>query len=134
MATTENLTISRIGNAETVILHFGYWPSFHDATLERISLSVCSSKSTVTFLIETAEFINELHEQGQYKQFRPCSIELQFKNVKDTFLTFDHTPVLFEVEFEQADNAINCSFSSSAGSHSIVAEQITVLSLTPTKQ
>ncbi|GAB3723159.1 hypothetical protein GCM10027594_04050 [Hymenobacter agri] len=134
MSVTENSTVNRIVNSELVVQHFGYWPNFHDAILERMNFEILSFKSTVTFLIETAEFVNELNEQGQYKQFKPCNIELQFQNVKDTFLTFDHVPVLFGVDFEEVDDAIGCSFSSSAGSHTIVAEQVTVLSLTPTKQ
>ncbi|MCI1186366.1 immunity 50 family protein [Hymenobacter sp. DH14] len=134
MSTTENNVINRIVNSELVVQHFGYWPSFHDATLERTNFEILSFKSTITFLIETAEFTNELNEQGQYKQFKPCSIELQFQNVKDTFLTFDHVPVLFRVDFEEIGEAIACYFSSSAGSHTIMAEQVTVLNLTSTKQ
>ena len=132
MTTTENLALNRIINFELVVQHFGYWPSFHDATLERMSFEIHSSQSRVTFLITTAEFTNELNEQGKYKEFRPCTIELQFDSVRDTSLVFDHVPVLFNVAFEEAGEAIDCSFASSAGSYTIVSEQITVLSLTPT--
>ncbi|NVO32726.1 Imm50 family immunity protein [Hymenobacter lapidiphilus] len=134
MSATGNIAINRIVNSDFVVQHFGYWPTFHDATLERMNFGIRSFESTITFLIETAEFTNELDEQEQYKQFKPCIIELEFQNVKDTFLTFDHVPVLFAVDFEEIGDAIYYSFSSSAGSHTIVAEQVTVLSLTPTKQ
>ena len=134
MSATENTAINRIVNSELVVQHFGYWPTFHDATLERMNFEIRTFKSTITFIIETAEFTNELDEQGQYKQFKPCIIEIKFQNMKDTFLAFDHVPVLFGVDFEEIADAIDCSFSSSAGSYTIVAEQITVLSLTPTKQ
>jgi hypothetical protein len=132
MAAIENSAVNRIINSELVVQHFGYWLSFHDATFERMSFEIHSSQNRITFLIATAEFINELNEQGNYKEFRPCSIELQFDSVRDTSLVFDHVPVLFDVAFEEVGNAIDCSFSSSAGSYTIVSEQITVLSLTPT--
>ncbi|QJX46533.1 hypothetical protein HMJ29_06110 [Hymenobacter taeanensis] len=134
MSAIENPVINRIINSELVVQYFGYWPNFHDATLERMNFEIHSFESTITFLIETAEFVNELDEKGHYKQFKPCSIELQFQNVKDTFLTFDHVPVLFSVDFEEVGDAIGCSFSSSAGSHTIVAKQVTVFGLTSTKQ
>jgi hypothetical protein len=132
MAAIENSAVNRITNSELVVQHFGYWPIFHDAILERMSFEIHSLQNRVTFLITTAEFTNELNKQGKYKEFRPCSIELQFDSVRDTSLVFDHVPVLFEVAFEEAGDAIDCSFSSSAGSHTIISEQITVLSLTPT--
>jgi hypothetical protein len=132
MAVTENSAVNRIINSELVTQHFGYWPSFHDATLERMIFEIHSSQNRVTLLITTSEFTNELNEQGKYKEFRPCSIELQFNSVRDTSLVFDHVPVLFDVVFEEIDDVLDCSFSSSAGSHTIVSEQITVLSLTPT--
>jgi hypothetical protein len=132
MAAIENSAVNRITNSELVVQHFGYWPSFHDATLERMNFEIHSSQNRVTLLITTAEFTNELNEQGKYKEFRPCSIELQFNSVRDTSLVFDHVPVLFDVVFEEIDDVLDCSFSSSAGSHTIVSEQITVLSLTPT--
>jgi hypothetical protein len=134
MAATENSAVNRIIDSELVVQHFGYWPSFHDATLERISFKIQSSQNRINFLIATAEFTNELDEQGRYKEFRPCHIELQFDSVRDASLIFDHVPVLFEVAFEEASDAINCSFSSSAGSYTIISEQITVLGLTPTVQ
>ena len=134
MAESEKLGINRIINSELVIQYFGYWPSFHDATLEGINFQVHSYKSRVTLLIATAEFTKELDEQRHYKEFKPCSIELQFDNVRDTALVFDHVPVLFGVVFEEIGDVIDCSFSSSAGTHTIIAEQVTVLSLTPMMQ
>ena len=134
MEANEKLGFNRIINSELVVQHFGYWPSFHDATLERMNVEVHSYKSRVTFSIATAEFISELDEQRYYKGSKPCTIELQYDSVKDTALVFDHVPVIFDVTFEEVGNAIECSFSSSSGSHTIVAEQVTVLSLTPTTQ
>ncbi|GGF00823.1 Imm50 family immunity protein [Hymenobacter cavernae] len=132
MEANEKLGINRIINSELVVQHFGYWPRFHDATLERITFEVHSHKTSVTFSIATAEFTHEVDEQGHYKLFKPCTIELQFDNVRNTALVFDHVLVFFDVVFEERDDAIDCSFSSSAGSHTIVAEQVTVLSLIPT--
>ena len=117
-----------------MIQHFGYWPKFHDATLAKMSIDVHASQSVIKFLIETAEFTNEINERGQYSFFKPCSIELEFHNVKSTTLGFDHVPVLFGVVFEKNSCELVCYFDSSAGSYSIAAEKIAVSSLIPTKQ
>ncbi|MGI4761297.1 MAG: Imm50 family immunity protein [Janthinobacterium lividum] len=134
MNTSENSAVSQIINSELVIQHFGYWPKFHDTTLAKMSIEVKASQSVIKFLIETAEFTNELNERGQYKDFKPCFIELEFHNVKSTALDFDHVPVLFDVVFEKDTNGLVCYFDSSAGSYSIAAEKIAVVSIIPTAQ
>jgi len=134
MTPGESLAISQITNSELVIQHFGYWPKFHDATLVKMSIEVHASQSVIKFLIETAEFTNEINERGQYSAFKPCSIELGFHNIKSTTLGFDHVPVLFDVVFEKSSGDLVCYFDSSAGSYSIAAEKIAVLSLIPTKR
>jgi hypothetical protein len=65
MSELENPAVSRIINHEVVIQRFGYWPSFHDAEVLKVTFEAHPGyRATVTFLMETHEFINELNTRG----------------------------------------------------------------------
>ncbi|UYZ58317.1 immunity 50 family protein [Hymenobacter latericus] len=135
MAEIEDLdpAIRRIVNSELVLQHFGYWPSFHDAGIGKVTFEVHpSSGAAVTFVIEACETTDEVTEQGHYKQIKHCDIELQFLGIQETVLGFDHQPIIFGLDFEERGNLIECGFASSADTRIIVAEKVSVLSLTPT--
>lgn len=134
MSESENPAVSRIVNHEVVIQRFGYWPSFHDAEVLKVTFEAHPGyRATVTFLIETQEFINELDTRGYYKQFNNCQIELNFTGIHEmNFEDFSHQNVIFDLEFKEDGEFIECSFSSSVGLvASIKAEEAFVLSLVP---
>jgi hypothetical protein len=128
---TENPAISRIVNAGVVLQHFGYWPSFHDAVISKVTFEVQSS-SSITFLITTCETTDEVEEQGYYKQAKHCDIELQFLCIQETVFSLDHQPIIFILSFQERGHFMVCSIASSTESAVIVAEKIVVKSLTPT--
>lgn len=137
MSELENPAVSRIVNHEVVIQRFGYWTSFHDAEVLKVTFEAHPGyRATVTFLIETHEFINELNARGQYKQVNNCLIELQFTGIKEmNFEGFDHQNVIFDLVFKESSENIECTFDSSIGLvASIVAEEALVLSLVPVKE
>ncbi|WP_159451979.1 Imm50 family immunity protein [Hymenobacter roseosalivarius] len=133
MAETENPAISRIVNSEIVLQHFGYWPSFHDAVISKVTFEVHSPfLASVAFLIATCETTDEVEEQGYYKQTKHCDIELQFLGIQEMVFGLDHQPIIFNLSFEERDSSIKCSMSSSAEEFAIVTEKVVVKSLTPT--
>ena len=109
MIDTKDPAIDRIANSEIVLQHFGYWPSFHDAVLDRVTFEVHSpSQASVTFVIAAFETINEIEEQGYHKQIKHCDIELQFVAIQKMILGFDHKPVIFNWTFEEYNGFIMC--------------------------
>lgn len=134
MPEQENPAISRITNHELVIQRFGYWPSFHDAEVLKVTFEANPGyRATVTFLLETHEFINELDSRGYYKQVNNCRIELNFTGIHEMhFEDFSHQNIIFGLELKEAGEFIECAFDSSVGLvASIVAEESIVLSLVP---
>ncbi|MBB6060970.1 hypothetical protein HNQ93_003846 [Hymenobacter luteus] len=127
--------IRRIVNSELVLHHFGYWPSFHDATISRMTFKVHPSRgASITVVIAACETTDEVEAQGYYKQIKHCDIELQFIGIHEMVFDFDHQPVIFGLDFKVSGptSGIKCGFASSAGSEVIVAEEVLVLRLTPT--
>ena len=134
MPEQENPAISRITNHEAVIQCFGYWPSFHDAEVLKVTFEANSGYgASVTFLLETHEFVNELDSRGYYKQVNNCRIELNFTGINEMhFEDFSHQNIIFGLEFKEAGECIECAFDSSVGLvASILAEEAIVLSLAP---
>jgi hypothetical protein len=137
MSELENPAVSRIINHEVVIQRFGYWPSFHDAEVLKVTFEAHPGyRATVTFLMETHEFINKLNTRGQYKQVNNCLIELQFTGIKEMhFDGFDHQNVVFDLTLKESKGNIECTFDSSIGLvASVVAEEALVLKLIPTEE
>lgn len=137
MAENENLAISRITNFDVIRQHFGYWPSFHDAEITRVTFEANPGyHASVTFLIVAFETTNSVDEKGYYKLAKHCTIELQFVGIREMeFDYFSHQNVIHDLIFENVGNAIQCTFNSSVGLDAfIVAEEVSVLKLIQTNQ
>ncbi|WP_345222982.1 Imm50 family immunity protein [Hymenobacter koreensis] len=135
MAEVENHAISRILNGEIVRQHFGYWPKFHDAEITKVTFEANPGFwPSVTFVLTASEMTKEVDERGYYKQAKQCDVELQFTGVKEIdFDGFGHQNVIFELVLEEEGINIKGSFNPSVGLDAIiVAEKVSVLSLTPT--
>lgn len=134
MSEQENPAVSRIVNHELVLQRFGYWPSFPDAEVLKVTFEAHPGyRATVTFLIETHEFVNELDIRGYYKQLNNCQIELNFTGIQEmNFEDFSHQNVISDLEFTETGEFIECTFGASIGLFaSIKAEEVFVLSLVP---
>ncbi|WP_088844651.1 Imm50 family immunity protein [Hymenobacter gelipurpurascens] len=77
--------------------------------------------------------VNELDEQGYYKQTKHCVIEIQFIGITEIeFDSFGYQNVIFDLAFEENGSNIECRLDSSNGLEAtIVAEEVLVMSLTP---
>ncbi|SNS01374.1 Imm50 family immunity protein [Hymenobacter mucosus] len=135
MSKTESPAVSQIVNAEIVREYFGYWPDFHDAEITKVTFQAHPGyRASVTFVIAAFEMTREVDERGHYILTKHCAIEIQFTGIQElTFDYFSHQNVIFELIFEEAGSNVECRFVSSVGlDASIVAEEVLVLSLTPT--
>lgn len=135
MDENEDPIISQIINSEIVIQHFGYWPDFHDAEITKATFETHSTgRYSVTFVIAAFEMTSEVDENGHYKLIKHCNVELQLIGIQEMkFNGFDHQNVIFDLAFEESGSAIRCSLDSSNGLETyIVAEEVFILSLTPT--
>lgn len=137
MTEIENSTVSRIINSEIVREYFGYWPDFHDAEITKVTFEANSGYwPSVTFLIAAFGMTKGTDESGHFKLTKHCNIELQFAGVHEIeFDGFSHQNVIFDLVFEENSSNVECSFDSSTGLRAtVVAEKVSVLSLTPTKR
>ncbi|UOQ74161.1 Imm50 family immunity protein [Hymenobacter cellulosilyticus] len=137
MARVENPAVSRIIGHEIIRAHFGYWPTFHDAEITKAAFEANPGHwPSVRFTIAAFEMTAEVDAKGYYQQAKHCTIELLFEGVREIeFEGFSHQNVILSLEFEQNESQIHCTLDSSAGLDAfIVAQQVSVLSLTPTKR
>lgn len=137
MAETENSIVSRILNFEIIREYFGYWPAFHDAEIIKVTFeSHPGYWPSVTFLVAAFGMTKETDESGHFELVKHCHVELQFTGVhKIEFDGFSHQNIIFDLVFEENGSNIECSFDSSTGLEAtVVAEKVSVLSLTSTKR
>ncbi len=129
---SESPAISRITNAELVVQHFGYWPSFHDAEIKRVTFDANPGYyPAVTFLIAAFEMTKLTDERGYFRQAKQCEIELRFSGIKEIdFDGFGHQNVILKIEFDEQNDDLTCTIDSSVGLDVfIVAQAAEVVSL-----
>lgn len=69
---------------ESVIEIFGEWPSFHDAEIRHVCLTVTGQKEAdpvVELVIHGWKMTNEVEESGYYKLLNPSLIHFEFEGV-----------------------------------------------------
>jgi hypothetical protein len=124
----------RVGNAETLWAHFGYWPKFHDAEIVRCAFETkpewCYS---IQVWIEAFEMLSETDDKGFYKLAKECLIQLEFLDVSESdFQWFSHQNVIATMSIQEKGEFLECIIDSSVGMQAeIVAREINVISLTP---
>ena len=131
MADNINPAVAHIINAEIIYRHFGCWPNFHDASIDKVTFeSHPGYRATVTFALTAFEMARETDESGFYKLTKQCQIEFMFTGIKEMeFDFFSHQNVVFDLVFEEHEGAIQCVFNASVGLDAVVvAEEVAVLS------
>ncbi|TGE09324.1 Imm50 family immunity protein [Hymenobacter fodinae] len=137
MAKPENPALARIGNAELIRQHFGYWPSFHDAEITKVIFEANPGywpSATFSLNISTKK-THTLADAGSETN-TSCTLELLFTDIQELeFADFSHQNVLYDLVIEESASNIKCTFDSSAGLDAvIVAREVRVLSLTSLAQ
>jgi hypothetical protein len=127
-----NSAVAHIINADVIYRHFGYWPNFHDASIDKVTFeSHPGYRATITFALTAFEMAREVDENDFYKLTKQCQIEFMFTGIKEMeFDFFNHQNVVFDLVFEEHEGAIQCVFNASVGLDAVVvAEEVAVLSL-----
>ncbi|UOQ54900.1 Imm50 family immunity protein [Hymenobacter cellulosivorans] len=137
MPVAENPATNRISNHEIVREYFGYWPSFHDAEITKAAFEANPGYwPSATFTIAAFELTAEVDPKGHYQQTKQCTIELLFTGIREMELEgFSHQNVILSLEIEESGSHIQCTINPSVGLDAfLIAEKVSVLSLTPTKR
>lgn len=120
------MSTSSIENQALVIERFGYWPSFHDAEIERI----CLARGQRGYWPIISLWINVRGPAEDGKNGQLWQVELSFEEVIDNELEgFNHQNVIFDLTFQQ-EEFITATIDTSYGmSGSITARRVIVKSL-----
>ena len=123
-----------IENAQVVIDHFGYWPSFEDSEVIFIKLERTLDKSSASILLRLYSF--EMTDEvlnDDYEITKHCFIDFEFSEVTNTeFDGFNHQNSVVALEFGKQDDNQFCHIVSAHGVDGYLeAKQIRVVRLEP---
>jgi hypothetical protein len=122
----------RIINSEVVIDHFGYWPTFHDATINRVIFHTLPTyKYSIAIFITAFEITNHVNQEGYYQLDKECAIEIEFSGIQEVvYEDFNFQNVAFEILFTQEQGLIRCEISPSTGLYAMIkAEEVAIMNL-----
>ena len=97
-----------IENSKKITDIFGYWPSFHDAEIHEVNLSVAdrepwvagSASPVVDMRIHVFEMTKDLTPEGYFVLTKHTMTRLRFRNVEGLqFSTFSFQNCILELEF-----------------------------------
>ncbi len=93
-----------ISNYQTLLDHFGYWPSFHDANVIFYA-GPTADRPTVDLVLHTWEMTSEVDAKGYYVLRKHALVTFRFAGVHDASLErFDSGNILFGMEITRAGN------------------------------
>jgi hypothetical protein len=123
-----------IGNANLVIDHFGYWPSFHNAEV----ISICykrnfqESNPIVEIRIYAFEMTDKLKGR-HYELIKHCIIEFELIGVYANSMDgFNHQNALSGIDFDREGEWLICELHSAYGVDAeFSCKRILVKGLTP---
>jgi len=121
-----------IENAQVIIDHFGYWPSFEDSEVISIKLERTLDKSSASVHLRLYSF--EMSDEvlnDDYLISKHCFIDFEFAEVANTeFDGFNHQNSVVALEFGKQDENSFCHIVSAHGVDGYLeAKQIRVISL-----
>ena len=123
-----------IENANIIIDHFGYWPTFHDSEVISIKLERTLDKehSSVQLRLYSFEMTSELIN-GYYKLIKHCFIDFEFLELNKVELDgFNHQNAVLALEFGREEKNKFCNIINAYGVDGYVeANQIRIKNLEP---
>jgi hypothetical protein len=94
-----------LGNYQTLIDHFGYWPSFHDAKVKAYTAPTVD-RATLDLTLHTWEMTSELDARGYYVLRKHVLVGFRFAGVHDASLErFGSGNILFGMNITRVDDA-----------------------------
>jgi len=89
-------------NYQTLIQHFGYWPSFHDANVLAYTGPIAERQS-VDITLHTWEMTSEVDAKGYYVLQKHVLVTFHFDGVHNASLEqFQSGNILFEMNISRA--------------------------------
>jgi hypothetical protein len=77
-------TLRKISGFDAVVEQFGRWPNFHDAVLERLSLSL---PGETRLALRTWNMSSEVDERGYFRTTNRAVVEITLTDVLEVELT-----------------------------------------------
>ena len=123
-----------IVNAQLVIDHFGYWPTFEDSEIISIKLERTLDKTSASILLRLYSF--EMTDEvlsDDYEATKHCFIDFEFSEVTNTeFDGFNHQNSVVALEFGKQDDNQFCHIVSAHGVDGYLeAKKIRIVKLEP---
>jgi len=109
-----------VRGAEKLTAIFGYWPTFHDASVIAVEVSDADGENcfanTVQLVVMAHEMTDEVDEKGYFKLQKRTAVILRFHDVTEAELTrFGNSNVLFGLELEPGPTGIHVVLDSAMG-------------------
>ncbi|MGV3656342.1 MAG: Imm50 family immunity protein [Chitinophagaceae bacterium] len=126
----------QIENANLIIDHFGYWPSFHDAEV----ISICykrnfkENKPSIEFKVYAFEMTDKM--KGRYFELiKHCIIDFELIDVNENSMDgFNHQNALLSIDFGQEAEWLTCELHSAYGvDATFTSKRIRIKELIPVK-
>jgi hypothetical protein len=94
-----------LANYQTLVDHFGYWPSFHDANVMAYTATTADHQ-TLDLTLHTWEMTSEVDAKGYYVLRKHALVAFRFAGVHDASLErFDSGNILFGMNITRAGDA-----------------------------
>lgn len=123
-----------IENAEAVINHFGYWPSFHDSEIISIKFerNFEMGRPTVEMKIYSFEMTDKVID-GYFELVKHCIIDLEFIELEVSELDgFNHQNAVNGLDFRKDGDFLVCEVHAAYGVDALfTSKKIKVVKLEP---
>jgi hypothetical protein len=106
-----------IENADLVIDHFGYWPTFHDSEIISITFERTLDKGTSLAMVRVYSFEATNKVVGRYYQLiKQCFVDIEITDLIKTEVDgFNHQNAVLALEFGREDQNVFCNMVSAYG-------------------
>ncbi|RPD51846.1 Imm50 family immunity protein [Paracnuella aquatica] len=121
-------------NAGSIIDHFGYWPTFHDAEVISISFQRNFKDSNSTLEFQLYAFIMTSKVKGRhFELIKHCLIDFELADLHDNSMDgFNHQNALSRINFYREGDLLVCELSAAYGVDAkFTSKHIRVKKLTP---
>ena len=124
--------LESIAGAQELYDWFGYWPSFHDAEVSKLRLSIGETSHLV---LHTWQMTNKIDAKGFYETTKHIVVEFELKSISIINITFDpgDRSIFLSLSLGKTENGFRLSFDAAYGVSGSIEVQGLSLRLTPRK-
>lgn len=106
-----------IENANLVVDHFGYWPTFHDSEIISLTFERALDKGTASASMRVYAFeMTDKVLNGYYQLIKHCFVDFEISDLVKTELDgFNHQNAVLALEFGREGGNMFCNIVSAYG-------------------